>query len=798
MELHVAACANPLPARDTSNSGRAPLLGVLSRLALRSGRWLSSHLPRALQRSPHPAPHGKRSDQQVQQRQIVAIILILFMVLGTVYSLVTPLFETPDEVWHYLYVKHIADGSGLPVYEEGVTFPMRQEASQPPLYYLVNGWATTFIDTSDASQVVRYNPHAAIGVPSAWGNRNVTSHTALEGFPYQGTALAAHVCRLLSVLMGAATVLCTYAVARRLFPQPSWLAPAAAAFNAFHAQFIFISASINNDVPTTLLAALCLWLSVCIAQDGPSPRRLTALGAVLGLAALSKLNGLVLMPLVVVILVALAWKSRQAWSALVRWCVWVFGSAAVVGGWWYARNWWLYGDPFGLDLMFAVLPPHAQRPSTTRLLHLLDGALKSFWAVFGWFNIVVEPWVYVLFELLLLTASLGLILLAYRRIVQERRTDLLRIGLLALWTVTFVVALAGWSQARFPQGRLLFPAMPAIATLLVLGVIEWMPSPHARAVAAILLLAALVFAGVAPFRYIAPAYAKLAPLSAAQREAIPHQLEVDLDRRIRLLGFDLSQEEIHPGARIWLTLYWLGLAPIDTDYSVFVHLVDGRGVTIAQYDSYPGAGNNPTRDWEPGQAIGDPYPLDIPLTLLARGPVRVRVGMYDHATGERLPVTSPASGARDYVELPVELGLPEQGTEALQDVRFEFGGQIALTGFLTGRIAAQPGDPLRIALRWEALEPQRDDYTVFVHLMRAGDQIWAQSDHVPDNGASPTSTWTTGQVVTDIFDLQISPDAPEDSYDLVVGLYESKTVTRLALPTGVDFVVLGKIEVSRE
>jgi hypothetical protein len=82
--------------------------------------------------------------------------------------------------------------------------------------------------------------------------------------------------------------------------------------------------------------------------------------------------------------------------------------------------------------------------------------------------------------------------------------------------------------------------------------------------------------------------------------------------------------------------------------------------------------------------------------------------------------------------------------------------------------------------------------------MRARDQIWGQNDHIPDNGASPTSTWAAGQVVLDVFDLQISSDAPEDSYDLVVGLYESRTVTRLALPSGVDFVVLGKIEVSRE
>ena len=123
-----------------------------------------------------PADHGRLG------RWALSAILVLFIGLGTVYSVVIPLFETPDEVYHYIYVKHIADGGGLPLYHEGVTFPMRQEASQPPLYYLVNGLATAWIDTSDAEQVIQYNPHAAIGAPAAWGNRNVTSHLDSEGF----------------------------------------------------------------------------------------------------------------------------------------------------------------------------------------------------------------------------------------------------------------------------------------------------------------------------------------------------------------------------------------------------------------------------------------------------------------------------------------------------------------------------------------------------------------------------------------------------------------------------------------
>jgi hypothetical protein len=100
-----------------------------------------------------------------------------------------------------------------------------------------------------------------------------------------------------------------------------------------------------------------------------------------------------------------------------------------------------------------------------------------------------------------------------------------------------------------------------------------------------------------------------------------------------------------------------------------------------------------------------------------------------------------------------------------------------------------------VTLRWEALQTLHDNYTVFVHLMRAGAQIWAQDDHWPADGQAPTSTWTAGQVVTETFDLRVSPDAPVDSYQLIVGLYDSATVKRLKLSTGLDYIVLGQIEV---
>ena len=44
----------------------------------------------------------------------IKTILLLFVVLATVYSVVTPLFEASDELWHYPLVQWLGQGQPLP------------------------------------------------------------------------------------------------------------------------------------------------------------------------------------------------------------------------------------------------------------------------------------------------------------------------------------------------------------------------------------------------------------------------------------------------------------------------------------------------------------------------------------------------------------------------------------------------------------------------------------------------------------------------------------------------------------
>ncbi|MCX6032569.1 MAG: exosortase-associated EpsI family protein [Chloroflexi bacterium] len=119
--------------------------------------------------------------------------------------------------------------------------------------------------------------------------------------------------------------------------------------------------------------------------------------------------------------------------------------------------------------------------------------------------------------------------------------------------------------------------------------------------------------------------------------ALPAERRVnaDLGGRIALLGYDLSWPSA--GRALTVTLYWQATSALDTDYTVFVHLLDQAGQIAAQHDGWPLAGRYPTSAWDQGEIVADAHTLDT--SGLASGAYQVAVGMYDLATLQRLPIT---------------------------------------------------------------------------------------------------------------------------------------------------------------
>jgi hypothetical protein len=86
-----------------------------------------------------------------------------------------------------------------------------------------------------------------------------------------------------------------------------------------------------------------------------------------------------------------------------------------------------------------------------------------------------------------------------------------------------------------------------------------------------------------------------------------------------------------------LTLQWSTDRDLDTDYTIFAHLVDPNDADriVAQDDAPPMGGRWPTSLWLPGVAVADRHRVSLPVEL-PPGRYALQVGFYDVATGERL------------------------------------------------------------------------------------------------------------------------------------------------------------------
>jgi hypothetical protein len=94
---------------------------------------------------------------------------------------------------------------------------------------------------------------------------------------------------------------------------------------------------------------------------------------------------------------------------------------------------------------------------------------------------------------------------------------------------------------------------------------------------------------------------------------------------------------MQPGRVLHLALHWRSLRRIETDYTVFVHLLDSAGRVWSQRDSPPMNGFRSTSTWAAGEEVTDYHGLPLPADIQA-GDYWLEVGLYEVATGKRLLV----------------------------------------------------------------------------------------------------------------------------------------------------------------
>ena len=435
----------------------------------------------------------------------LAAIALIYLALTLAYAMLIPPWEAPDEPAHFLYVNTLAETGQPPApsppqrnsfWKEGYVTSV-YEWYQPPLYYAL------------AAPVIAANRSLAL-LPSFSGFPEINPPFPLAvplfvPLPFRFTEI--YLLRILSALIGLATIVTIHAVARRLFPQERGLPALAAGFVAFIPQFNFLHAYVTNDTLAILLSTLGMasLVSVALASQETQRRAWAWAGGIISLALATKMTTWFLLPVAGLLALSLLLTKTRKQSVLLG-DITLFGALALVAP---LLSWLVWPDL--LERLFHSPQAEGFRPEFASLGHftetILPLTLSSFWGRFGWMNVLMEP------NAVLVLDGIGIVGLIAAAFFLWKHWPSLLFGqrlavillLLGFLFVSLLFVVFNLTTVQ-PQGRYFFPALATIGIFVALGWVRL--AGRWRSWAVWLLLAGMVGVNLLVLvRTILPAYA---------------------------------------------------------------------------------------------------------------------------------------------------------------------------------------------------------------------------------------------------------------------------------------------------
>lgn len=710
-------------------------------------------------------------------------LLILPVLLAVEVSFLNPLFEPPDELLHYQFVRYLVDERELPIQQPEK--PLSQY-HQPPLYYLIGSILTAGI--ADEGTIPPRNPHWT-SYPMEKVHRDNKAQflsTAAMAFPYNGTALVMHVLRLCSVLLLAGTVVLFWQLGKRLWPDQIQKQLLFLAIAALSPMLIYIGGSVNNDNLVIFLSVWLLLLTVQAMQNGFRWPISLLIGLVWGLALLSKLSAVLLVVSWSVGLLWTSWRNKD-WSLLISRALAISAIAVMLSGWWFARNVNLYGELTGLEQMLDIWGEgRLDSFGTSEITGGLIYSWTTFWGRFGYGQIILPSVIYWFYAVLALIGFIGLgwqALIIYR---QGKWRDVS--GIWYVFVATSLVYFAGlfyyvYRNLSGANGRYIFPAIPAIAALMVVGLSAFRLGRSAIIALILLLVAVTLFSvGVfVPWTYAAP---PLLTVEEAMGQVDTPQALTWADS-IRLLGTKVEPSLLFDGPEDELIVMacWQAEDQIDHDYTFFVHLLDPDLNPLGQRDMHPGLGNFPTSMWQIGDVFCDKYRIPVVENVLRTPTVaNVEIGFYDSEPDRRLPAQAGEGQALDFVVIDRVRISPYQAAKiskpARQIEQGHFVQGVSLSGYAWLPEEVAPGEEATLRLWWTASGPLDAEYQVFAHMLDSSGTLISQADGPPQGGRLPTNFWEE-EIVVDDHTFVIPDEGSSGLTKVQVGLYQLTDGSRL-------------------
>lgn len=715
------------------------------------------------------------------ERVMLGGLLAIYLLLAALYSWRVPPLEGFDALAHYRGALYLRTTGTLPLLDRTTLAASYELIAQPLLYHGLTAFLLTPLPVQDAwtlsSQLA--NPYFEKGL-------SVRQSLTLPDAGWRAV-LPMYVAVCVSIAGGALALLGTWRLSRALVAARPTFALAATSLVVFNPLFLFLTVSVMNHAWATATVALCAAFAAeatfAPALD-PSTRRRRWFWAGVwgGLALLTKYSGFLVGPPVAVLWL-LMWQrhgAKAAWRGLGL----ALAGFLLVAGWWFMRMIWLYGEPIPLAQMDSITTLNRAEPlSWSELWEHVPWLIWSYWGIFV--AVFAPAAFFATVRVLMLVGVIGLLLALLRRDDQRFVRQGWTLIMALLWAAVTAAAVLYWTRtiSYGEQGRLAHIGAPAFALLMVVGWQSFLPDkrqPWLHGALAALMVGLALWQS----QTVADAYRIPPPVASLQPD---RPLDVRFGDKMRLVGADFPNgAAIAPGMPLPLTLYWTTPATIPEQYTLFVHLAGSDNQLLVQFDGVPAEGRHPTRQWQPGDIFADEHLLHLPDDVrVTPGLATLSLGFYPiRDSGERLPVTD-ATGANlgdRLVLAPVEVRAAPatpQPAPAAPIATWQ-------TGLVLADAVVQQGEdgPASASFTWWAQRTQQVNYTLFVQVLDAENNLLAQADV---RGDRPTSVWREGDLREMAVALTLVPGADLRRWQrVIVGWYDA-TGTRLLLADGADF-----------
>jgi 4-amino-4-deoxy-L-arabinose transferase-like glycosyltransferase len=706
--------------------------------------------------SPDAASNGSR---------LLVLLTLLYFAAAVWLAMHLPAHATPNELLNFEYIQVMRQIKSLPnrgLVDSEVRYT---EWHQPPLYFTFAAVAGLGVPVPPAATnpppPIEWPPNPAY-LSTPRGNLNPVVHVTPRTWPLLYTS------RIAAALLGTLGVAALFRAGRVLYSPAVGLLMAS--LLAFQPNYLHLSASVNNDMPLTAIAALVLAYTLLIIHQERSPRWFFGLGLLAAAAILTKANGVFVLAYLgaawLAVLVRHRDLERTVQSAL-------FSLTGLLPLWvaWLALNTIRMKDALGVAGSLPVGRVLALSPADFALLRPWLALIgRSFWLDWSSGDVGFGPdWFYLLWAAFLALALLGWL---RRPPAQAHWPVLLAVvmGVLAISYLYFAVKALTVKEAGFlvPEGRWWLPVMPGLAWLAGAGFARWW-SPDRRDKAVLVASAVPVISAYALLLFFFPFLYPQAQLISP--DTAPTAAIVTYGDRLALL--DVQVEPLTEGERGEVTFTWHSLSAGAEDLIVALQLLmpDENGWRkLDEQHSFPGLGLSPTSDWQAGEVYIDTWALRPSGGL--PGPVLAPLAVQVQADGDKLTATH--QGQVVDPPLPATIIVRPAQRLAVEDPLSEV-PSFASAVELAGAAWRQEGSDLLLTLWWEVIAAPDGEYTVFAHALDEAGQLLAQGDGPPASGASPTTIWQAGDIIRDERRLRGAAGAST----MLIGFYEPNSGRRL-------------------